>query len=678
MKSFIFIVLFLPLSLWAQPSLQAGFSLMEKGDFKQATTFFQQYLENEDSTHKTALLCFGRAVGLGGNVAKSQQVFEGLLKRYPADYEVTLNFAESFLWEKKPAQALNIYQTLVKTDSNNFVALLGLANTYAALKEYEKATLTIEKALQKDSPNKQNAKVSQKFILLGLADSYVKKREMKKAKPIISNLLQNYSHDKDVLFLAATEALVSEKFALASQHFTQIATTYPQNASAAYLGMSYAAFMLKKNKQALAYSQKALETAQDSNQVFQAYIGKVNALGWNKQFKPAFQLLDSLSSKYPHKWEVKTAIARLRLWNNQAQKGLEMYEQLLGTELVRQEILMGYIETLMANGKEKQAEQEIQKAMAAFPEVWDWRTMTRNLQLQTSLKIHTQAFRSQDNGNNRSDNLRISTFLPSKGKLKPNLSVNVRSLADAGEMKSLVTQVSAGGSYHINSRLEAKANVGIFSARNDYNSFTQPFFDVSVHKKIGKRQNLSLGAKSDMQIYNAALVNRSLKNIDTRLAYNTQSASLIGFYTENIWSRYSDGNQRLLSFSSLYFNLKNEPCLKVGVNGTYLSFQNQVSEQYFSPKKYFSAEVFAQFENIEMPKARFLYQIFVAGGQQKIENFDTQNMYRANAKVGYRWADWGSLSLYYLNSNSLTTNVMGYNYNEFGLNCKMIISNKHK
>ena len=82
---------FLLLSLYgiAQSPLQPGFTLLEKGDFEQAETFFKDYLI-DDPTNKTALLCYGRAVGLSGEPEKSTGMFANLLEDYPGDFEILI------------------------------------------------------------------------------------------------------------------------------------------------------------------------------------------------------------------------------------------------------------------------------------------------------------------------------------------------------------------------------------------------------------------------------------------------------------------------------------------------------------------------------------------------------------------------------------------------------------
>ena len=95
------VIIFFGQLIFAQEmDINNGFLLLEKGDFEEAETFFYDYLK-VDPENKTAKLCYGRAVGLSGEPAKANAMFNALLKEYPGDFEIQINYNESFLWDKK-------------------------------------------------------------------------------------------------------------------------------------------------------------------------------------------------------------------------------------------------------------------------------------------------------------------------------------------------------------------------------------------------------------------------------------------------------------------------------------------------------------------------------------------------------------------------------------------------
>ena len=121
----------------AQDDMSPGFKLLEKGDFEKAESFFESYLQS-DPENKTANLCYGRAVGLSGDPKRATVLFGSLKDQYPNDYEITINYNESFLWDKQYNKAKPLYQDLVEKYPDKFGAVLGYANTLSNLKEYKR------------------------------------------------------------------------------------------------------------------------------------------------------------------------------------------------------------------------------------------------------------------------------------------------------------------------------------------------------------------------------------------------------------------------------------------------------------------------------------------------------------------------------------------------------------
>lgn len=122
----------------SQSPINKGFELLEKGDFDQAELFFEGFIK-ENPTHKTALLCYGRAVGLNGNPQKAMSIFDKLLKEEPNNLEFLLNQAECYLWNNDFKNAQEKYTILVNTYPSSAIIFLGLGNTYSNLKKFKKA-----------------------------------------------------------------------------------------------------------------------------------------------------------------------------------------------------------------------------------------------------------------------------------------------------------------------------------------------------------------------------------------------------------------------------------------------------------------------------------------------------------------------------------------------------------
>jgi len=121
---------------YAQSPINKGFLLLEKGDFNEAEMFFESFMKTEP-LNKTAILCYGRAVGLNGNPQKAKEIFDKLLNDDPNNLEFLINYAEALLWNKEYSIALLEYLKIEKKYPNNAIVQLGLANTYSNLKKYK-------------------------------------------------------------------------------------------------------------------------------------------------------------------------------------------------------------------------------------------------------------------------------------------------------------------------------------------------------------------------------------------------------------------------------------------------------------------------------------------------------------------------------------------------------------
>lgn len=170
-------ILFITINSYSQNNINQGFKLLEDGEFAKAELFFNDYL-NENPDHKTATLCYGRAVGLNNNPEKAKAIFDKLLLSDPNNLEYLLNYAESLLWNKEYNIALEKYLYLLENFDKNPIVYLGLANTYSNLKKYKKAIYNYNQGVKLDD------KVLGLYI--GLAFTYYANNEDKNALETIN------------------------------------------------------------------------------------------------------------------------------------------------------------------------------------------------------------------------------------------------------------------------------------------------------------------------------------------------------------------------------------------------------------------------------------------------------------------------------------------------------------
>ena len=255
-------VFFFTLYAQAQVTLQKGFDHLEKGNFAAAETYFESYL-NTDPENKTAQICYGRAVGLNGAPQKAKVVFNTLLVEYPNDFEVIINYNESFLWAEEYATAKPLYEKLVAEYPSQFGAVLGYANTLSNLKEYKKALEWVNKALMLE-PDNESAKISRKYMKLGYANDYVNAQDYEHGIALLQDIFTDFPEDKDALLNLANVYLILKTIESAKTTYWRYATT-AKDSITAQNGIVLAEHIAENDKAALKMARATKNKVDDFN-----------------------------------------------------------------------------------------------------------------------------------------------------------------------------------------------------------------------------------------------------------------------------------------------------------------------------------------------------------------------------------------------------------------------------
>ncbi len=175
---------FVPNDAVAQDPLQFGFDLLASNQFSKAELFFEDFFDVHD---KTARICHARAVGLGGRPVEALNYLQALDAKYPNDTEIELNIAEAYMWNKEPEFALEVYESVLSGEPDNFVATVGYAHAHASMQKNEIALEYITKALviNEHDPTALNSK---NHISLARAFELYKKGYYTEAKNLLDNI----------------------------------------------------------------------------------------------------------------------------------------------------------------------------------------------------------------------------------------------------------------------------------------------------------------------------------------------------------------------------------------------------------------------------------------------------------------------------------------------------------
>ncbi|MFK7810897.1 MAG: tetratricopeptide repeat protein [Maribacter sp.] len=675
-RSYLLIFSFFTFSiLVAQNEMQEGFTLLEKGDFEKAETFFANYLK-ADAENKTALLCYGRAVGLSGEPEKATGLFAKLLEDYPTDFEVAINYNESFLWAKKYQEAKPLYAKMVNDHPTKFAAVLGYANTLSNLKEYDEALKLVEQALELD-PENASAKTSRKYMRLGLANSFVNSQNYGSGEKWLKEIFVDFPEDKDALINLANLYLITKQVESAKSMYKRYATS-PKDSITALNGIALAEHIGEKDKQALVIAKSSklkVENFDDFELTERTYERYVQALIWNRKFIAAKRQIDSLEKKHTNRNWIHALKATLGLYIGEANKSIASYDAILKNDSASFDGNLGKANALFAADRIIPAYKSANNTLKFYKNQKDALGFIEKLDLMFTPFVEEHIAYTFDNGNNVAFSTNTIVSVPLSTKFRTTVSYQFRTTENTVTLNKANSHVLlAGLEYKLMPKTNFKGVFGINNSRFMTEAYTQPILDLKLLTRPFKLQNLDIGYQREIQNFNADLIEREIVLNHFGLNYNLGTNFNLGWYTQLMHTQQSDDNVRNLLFTSLYYNVLRKPALKVGVNYQYVAFKNQVPTIYFSPEKYRAIELFADLRGEFSEKTR--YMISAATGLQQVEDDPQTAIFRTEASIKHQCSQRLSLEAYGKYSNIASATAAGFEFTEIGLKAKWLFTKK--
>ena len=652
-----------------------GFKMLETGEFAAAESFFEDYLKS-DPTNKTAQLCYGRAVGLNGRPALATAQFQKMLREYPGDLEITLNYNESLLWDKKYAEAKPLYAALVETAPESFGALLGYANTLSNLKEYKEALNWIDKALALD-PGNPNAETSKKYILLGYANTLAKADQFEVAEDYLKMIFALFPEDRETYLSLANLYLQKKDFVAAQSAFRQMANT-AQDSITALNGIALAEHLDENEKGALETATMALEKAGNLNEfelLERSQNRYVQALIWNRKFVAARKMIDSLALSNPNREWIYALRATLGLYTGSPNQSVGDYDNLLVLDSTSFDGNLGKANALYAAGRPKEALKAARLTLVYYPNQKDALQLIEKIERSYIPQLTQQGAYSFDNGNNVAIFSNTTVTLPTSTKFRTALTYGYRTTENtvSGEVAESHTLV-AGAAYTPFPKTTFTTQIGANAADFMGENYVQPLFNVALQLEPLKLQNLSLGYQREMENFNAALIARAIVKNHYQLTYNLGTNFGLGWYTQLMHTEQSDQNSRDLLFTSVYYTLFLKPALKVGVNYQLMGFALQVPELYFSPSQYQALELFA--ELLGQFSKETVYLLSTAVGQQRVEEDPNSGLFRIEAGLTHQFSKRLGANMYGKYSNVASATAAGFEATEIGIRIHLFLRNQ--
>ena len=638
-----------------------GYQMLESGQLKQAVDFFQEVLEDYPE-NKTANICLGRAVGLSGNPSRALQIFAKANELYPNDFELGLNIAEAYLWNNLPKQSLEVYTSLLIENSENYTANLGTANCYYELQDYENALLYIENAIS-IQPNNLDTYNSKKYILLAFAAKKTDEFDYRSAIDYLNVILEFKPLDTHALLNKGINFIKLENYKLAENSFQTLIDHNLELVESNIL-LSHLSMLKHKNKDAILYSERAIEAAdlETEAQFLRANIQRINALGAAKKFKIADKLLSDLQDEFGDLAVISMARARLKVWNRDANLGLDIYEELERSY----DVCMGEAEAHIAMFNRSEALDLLDEALTFNPYSHDALRLKQELINKKRASVEVGVNISNDDGGNEANEVYARLNKPMGDQHLLHLFVGSRNAYNNSiNTGAKQIQLFVGDRIRFNRKWILNTAMGLSTTFNQGPLNTVAMGDLNY--QINKNHSLNVGYNRESLRYSSDLIKSGLISNKLSAIYQFGSPKKPGLVVQYYKSIYNDANMNDGFLASLYYEISSFPLLKVGANATYISFNEQKPLEYFSPEKYKMAEVFLQAGNIYDDKAKFTYSVMVAVGKQQIENNQIETAQRIDIQLGYQFKSKVSVSVNYFTNSAANANLKAYSFQRFGL-----------
>lgn len=178
------------------------------------------------------------------------------------------------------------------------------------------------------------------------------------------------------------------------------------------------------------------------------------------------------------------------------------------------------------------------------------------------------------------------------------------------------------------------------------------------------RKMVGVSVSSDILNYTASLFEKNIRRNSVGYVTHLMFSGKTGFYSQGSVGLLSDSNRSYQFFGSVYHVLRTEPTLKAGLNLSAVHFSDHTVTTYFSPDRYLSTEVFADYSTPLPALSKFYFQIQAAVGAQQIERQSWQPAFRFSPEIGVRLNHFET-SLKYQTSNVSSSTGTGYKFDWF-------------
>ncbi len=472
----------------------------------------------------------------------------------------------------------------------------------------------------------------------------------------LDTILLQQPQDAPILLFKGDLQLQSKLFKEAVASYKKLLPLNYERTSA-QINLSYALFMNHQPSKAL-HAAKTAWTQDKGNT--NALINLFNAFLWNIKTKEAAKFL----SQQQHLLAVAQVLvlrARLYTTSGDYRNGLRYYDSLVKTQADKYYV-QEYAEVLLGKKEIALAMQTMEQGRQLFS-TNEYNAFSEKLNATRQQMAGTEFVYFKD----VAKNIRIENigWWQQKGgkKYRVGLKAGVSTITSAQNEKT----ASQFGHIFISERWNKtwSGQTDVLLQRiqpSGSRGFVALTGKQTVQYQPNDRRMFGLSYSADILNFTASLLQKNIRGNNIGYLTNIMLSGKTGFYSQGTWGLLSDKNQRYQFFGSVYHLFRTEPTLKGGINFSALHYNDSTIKNYFSPNRYLSSEVFADYSTALPNLSKFYLQLQGGAGLQQIEKLKWEPAFRFQSEFGLRLKHFES-GLKYQTSNVASVTGTGYKFN---------------
>ncbi len=502
-------------------------------------------------------------------------------------------------------------------------------------------------------------------LLPEVRENYIQKATLLRKEENYFGAIQQLDSILDKNPLDAAILLFKGDLQLQSKLYKKAVTTYllllPLNYEKiiVQINLSYALFMNHKPAKALLHARNAW---QQNKTNAGAIVNYFNAQLWNLKTKDAKIFLNE-QQKLLNQAQMLVLKARLYTTEGNFTKGLKFYDSLVASYTDKY-YTQEYSEVLLGKKEFKKSAETMMASKDLFSES-EYNIYNNKLKATKVQNAGTEFVYFKD----VAKNVRVENILwwqQNEAKVyRFRLSAGTSKITSVQNEKTTAQFAHVTISERWNKSWSGQSDLHLQLIQpNNSESFTGLTGKQTVQYQPNDRRMVGLSYSADILNFTASLLQKNIRSNSIGYVTHLLMTGKSGFYSQGSKSFLSDKNQSQQFFGSLYHLFRTEPTLKAGLNFSAVHYKDSSIKTYFSPNRYLSSEIFADYSTALPMFSIFYLQLQAAGGVQKIEQQKWDPAFRFQSELGFRLKQFET-SIKYQTSNVASATGTGYKFNWF-------------